>query len=192
VVDLGEGGCATTFLVPRPPSSFVDGFASHLYEVERIHALAQLRGFRVGHLLVGTTHIEADGFKLGHSSGSELVVEGFENRGALALSRPDGSALVVVIGDDGEIAVTLAIGALVDPMRRSPSKRSTSSSCATTSTTILATLSQPMRSNVVIVVLSVRRASHATTEVKDVVWRALGRAQGTSSVRTRPQRGHLF
>ena len=59
---------------------------------------------------------------------------------------------------------------------------------ATTSITILATASQLMRNNLVMVVLSVRWASQATTSWRSRLCRAPGRAQGTSSVRTRPQR----
>jgi hypothetical protein len=59
---------------------------------------------------------------------------------------------------------------------------------ATTRTTTAATDSQLQRSSLVIVVLSVRWASQATTSSKSLVWRAPGRAQGTASVRTRPQR----
>ena len=49
-----------------------------------------------------------------------------------------------------------------------------------------ATASQEQRSSRVIVVLSIRCASHATTSSKSRVNRASGRAHGTVSVRTRP------
>ena len=72
-------------------------------------------------------------------------------------------------------------------MRKRPSRRA-ASTVGDDSTTIAATASQLSRNSRVIVVLSVRWASQATTSSKSRVWRAPGRAHGTTSVRTRPQR----
>ena len=87
----------------------------------------------------------------------------------LALADPDDRTLAVVVGHDGQVPMPLAIGDLVDPdaVEVRPTRVSSMAS-ATTSMTILATASQEIRNNLVMVVLSVRWANQATTSWKSL------------------------
>jgi len=73
-------------------------------------------------------------------------------------------------------------------MRSSPVSRRASICSATTRVTIAATVSHEVRNSRLMVVLSQRWASHATTSSKSRECRARGRAHGTASVTTRSQR----
>src|ERR1035437_1599621 len=101
--------------VPGPASSLIDCFVGEPDEVERVDALTHVRGFLVDRVLEGDAHIEADGLEFRHPLRTELAEEGAKGGGALARLRPDDPALSVVVGDDGQVAMTLSIGDLVDP-----------------------------------------------------------------------------
>jgi len=71
-------------------------------------------GFLVGRVLEGDVHIQADGLKFRYSLGPELVKEGHQGGGALACLRPDNPTLPVVVGYDGQVAMAIPIGDLVN------------------------------------------------------------------------------
>ena len=83
--------------------------------MERVHALAGLGCLGVGGLLERGPQVEADCLQLGGSGLAELVVELLEGGCVLAFSGPDHRAAAVVVGDHGQIPVSLAVGDLVDP-----------------------------------------------------------------------------
>lgn len=64
--------------------------------------------------LVGPAHVQADRLETRHALVAELVVESLEDRVVPALAGPDDCAVAVVVGDDGQVPVSLAIGDLVD------------------------------------------------------------------------------
>jgi len=104
----------TTLLDPGPSSGLVDCLVGRFFEVQWIDALANVGRFLGGGLLRDEPHIEADGFEFRDSLGARLIEKGHEGGGVLSLIGPDSPAVLIVIGDDGEIAVTLAIRDLVD------------------------------------------------------------------------------
>ena len=104
-----------TLLVPRPAASLIDRLVGEGDEMEGVHALTNVGRLHGGRVLEGAAHIEADGFEFRHPLGPQLVEERHERFGVLALVGPDDPTLAVVIGHDGQIAMSLPIGDLVDP-----------------------------------------------------------------------------
>lgn len=83
--------------------------------MEWIDALGDVGGLLRGGLLVGLAHVQRHRLKLRLSLVAELVVEGFEGVGVVALFGPNNRAVAVVVCDHREIAMPLAIADVVDP-----------------------------------------------------------------------------
>lgn len=154
--------------------------------MERVHALTGLGHVLVGRLLVGPAHVQADGLDPSRPLSSELLVEARERRRVLALLHPHDGAGSVVVGDDGQVAVSFSVADLVDSDPVEVAETRVVELLGDISRNdaghgLEAHPQQPADRRLVSSLGEVE-----TTSWKSLVWREPGRAQGTSSVRTRP------
>src|SRR6266511_1383820 len=102
-------------LVPDLSADLIERVAGEGDDVERVDAHGRVGGVaRLGHRLqVGRSHVSGDGGKLGCAVGAQLGEEQVAGGGVLALGAPHHLAGAMV-GDQGEVAVPLTPGHLVD------------------------------------------------------------------------------
>ncbi len=81
--------------------------------MERIDALGDMTSLVVRGFLVCASHVSGDRLELGEALFAQFVVEGFEHFVVLAFSSPHDGSVGVVVGDDGQIPVSLSVGDLV-------------------------------------------------------------------------------
>ncbi len=170
----------TTTLLEAEAESIV----GQLDQVERVHALSEVRRLVVRRQLVGPAHVEADALQPGQPLVAQLVEEGLQDAVVLALADTDDGTLAVVIGHHGQVAVPFAIGDLVDPDPVEVVRRGVVDSLGHHVDDDLGHRlpRDPQQ-------LGDRRLVHPLSQpgddVLEVTGVAAGRAQGTSSVRTR-------
>jgi hypothetical protein len=134
--------------VPGCPATSSTAALASSGEVEGVGAHPGMWSTGAGDLGISAVQIHRRRLQLGGSGGAEGVEQALQGRAGLALPGPDDRAVVVMIGDHGQIAVALAVGNLVDPdAGQRSSRRASSMWAATTRTVMAATASQEQRSS---------------------------------------------